>query len=128
MPHEVGSYEEQALCEQLQHPHAATIQGLRDTAAWLALHPELPAVYHASVSFGWNISTEARHKLTLVAEALCDRAEENRNTGYGEVTIRGEFGPVTVSANAKNRDLLDAPLPEPIPAPIIPAKEVVDDA
>ena len=115
----------------IEHPNADVIAGLRQAAAWLAQHPELPKVYYASISFGSGLSgDDARARLTQFAEALGDRATENPRDHMGDVEISAAFGGVRVYASA-SRTALAANVPPPPPPyePIITVEpEYHDDA
>jgi hypothetical protein len=105
---------------QSTHPNATTIEGLREVAAWLEQHPELPAAHYAAVSFrSAYAAANAREDLTALAVALGDRA--NESVYNGEATISARFADtVRVSATAKVADLGPEPASEPPPyVPII---------
>ncbi len=101
--------------EQPTHPDAPNAEvaaGLRDLAAFLDSHPELPAARWASVSLrAVNDRQPARETLELVARALGGRAAERRTYG-GDVEIVGKFGPCALKASASVAELR---LPEPAP-------------
>lgn len=80
--------------------------GLRELAAFLDAHPELPHARYAAVSLRHG-SEDCRGRETLeqLAGVLGDRAVEREL--YGRVEIVGEFGPVTLRAAADIAELAD---------------------
>ena len=101
----------------VEHPNADLISGLREVVDWLEQHPELPHAAWASLCFGYEIKRDARERLTQLAEALGERAKEDRN--FDRISLGSMFGGprgLNVFATAKKRDLVhETPLPEPEP-------------
>lgn len=98
------------------NPNAAVIAGLREVADLLEQHPELPAVWWASLSlrerYAKAARDRARDELTAVAAAFGDRAVETRQGS--DISIEARFsGDVRLHADADINDLRDEPpLPE----------------
>jgi hypothetical protein len=93
--------------------------GLRNLAAFLEDHPELPSARWASVSLrAVRDGQPARQTLELIADALGEAASERRILG-GDVEIFGDFGPCRLRASASVQELADLP-PDQMPyEPII---------
>lgn len=99
--------------------NAEVAAGLRELAAFLERHPELPAARFACVSLrAARDGQPARETLELAASVLGARATEERLFA-GDVSITAKFGPVALRASASIAELADTP-PDQIPyQPII---------
>lgn len=101
----------------VEHPNADVIAGLRQAAAWLAQHPELPPAAWSNLCFGYDITDDARGRLAQLAAALGEDAIEDRS--YGRIEIQARFGAVRVFAGAAKQALVSPPVALPEPEPIV---------
>ena len=114
--------------EAAPHPNHDVIAGLMEAAVFLSEHPELPEVQWASILLRHEYmrNSPARETLTILAEALGERAAEVANRD--SITIEGEFaGGVKVKASAARSDLADAPPVVIDYEPIIKREPVAED-
>lgn len=87
------------------HDHTDLIAGLRDFAAWVEAHPELPPlnVFARSFYFGGGDEVE---KLRIVAQALPDfTIAIDAKSVVPSVAIRHDFGPVDFEADCRSKKL-----------------------